>query len=140
MFGKLYLGSAAFALALAPTMALANSTATLNMRLVVPVQCSVKHDGMLGANSPAGAVSLGSVREYCNASHGYELVMTYTPGSLNGATIQAGDKAVVLDGSGRVVLSREFGPKVQMRALSIVPGANGIDTDRLDIDIIPNQG
>lgn len=140
MYGKLYLGSAAFALALAPTLAFANSTATLNMRLVVPVQCSVKHDGISGAFSLAGAVSLGSVREYCNAAGGYELVMTYTPGSLNGATIQAGNNSVVLDGSGRVVLSREFGPKVQMRALSIVPGANGFDTDRLDIDIVPNQG
>lgn len=138
MFGKLFIGSAALLSAFAPTLAFANSAATLNLRLVVPVQCSVKYGGVLGSHNPTGAVLLGSVREYCNASGGYELVMTYTPGSLNGAMIQVGDHAVVLDGSGRAVLSREFGPKVQMRTLSIVPGATGFDTDRLEIDIVPN--
>ena len=140
MFGKLFMGSAALALVAAPSAVLANSTATLNLRLVVPVHCSVKYEGVPGLAAAAGGIPLGNVREYCNATGGYELVMAYTPGSLRGATVQVGGDAIVLDGSGRAVLSRESGPKMQTRSVSIIPGANGIDTDQLAIDIHPIQG
>lgn len=137
MFGKFFIGTAAIALAATPTIALANSSATLNLRLTVPVHCSVKYEGVPSLGTSSSAVSLGNVREYCNATRGYELVMTYAPGSLNGAVIKAGNDMVVLDGSGRAVLSREMGPRMQTRPLAIIPGANGIDTDRLAIDVVP---
>lgn len=140
MFGRFFMGSVALVFAAAPTVAFANSTASLNLRLVVPVHCSVKYDGVPGLETTSGGISLGNVREYCNASGGYELVMAYAPGSLRGAVVQVGGEAIVLDGSGRAVLSRESGPKMQTRSVSIIPGANGIDTDQLAIDIHPIQG
>jgi hypothetical protein len=140
MFGKFFIGSAALALAATPSVVLANSTASLNLRLVVPVHCSVKYEGLPGLDTLSGRISLGNVREYCNASGGYELVMAYAPGSLRGATVQVGGEVIVLDGSGRAVLSRESGPKMQTRPVSILPGANGIDTSHLAIDILPVQG
>jgi hypothetical protein len=140
MFGKLFIGTAALALTAAPNVTLANSSATLNLSLVVPVHCSVKYEGLPGLEASTGRILLGNVREYCNASSGYELVMAYTPGSLRGATVQVGGDQIVLDGSGHAVLSRESGPKMQTRPVSILPGANGLDTNQLAIDILPLQG
>lgn len=137
MIGKLSLGVASIALAMTPMAAFAASF-SYNLRLTVAVHCTVQHQGTGYGAQDGDALSLGTFREYCNAPQGYELVVNYAPGSLRGARIYAGGTEIVLDGSGRAILSRETGPKIQERAISMAPGANGFDTNRLDLNIIPS--
>jgi hypothetical protein len=136
MMKNLALGVASLSLALAPTAAFA-ATYSFNLRLQVPVHCTVKQQSMGGA-AMGKAFALGTFREYCNAPGGYQLVVNYAPGSLQGARIIAGSDEIVLDGSGRAVLSQATGPKIRERLISMAPGANGFDTDRLELDIIPS--
>ena len=137
MIGKLSLGVASIALALTPMAAFAASF-SYNLRLTVAVHCTVQHQGTGYGAQNGDALSLGTFREYCNAPQGYELVVNYAPGSLRGARIYAGNDQIVLDGSGRAVLSRTSGPNIRERAISMAPGANGFDTNRLDLNIIPS--
>ena len=84
------------------------------------------------------AVSLGSFREYCNAPTGYDLVINYAPGSLEGTRIIAGNDEIILNGSGQAVLSRATGPRVRERPIAAVPGEQGFDTDRFELTIVPS--
>jgi hypothetical protein len=138
MMKKISLGIASIALALAPTASFAASSFSYNLRLTVPVHCTVKHQGMGYGATDGNAVSLGTFREYCNAPGGYQLVVNYAPGSLRGARIFAGSDEIVLDGSGQAVLSRATGPRMQERIISMAPGTAGFDTDRLELNIIPS--
>lgn len=131
--------------ALACTVALATIPAVThatsfgyNLRLQVPVQCSVRHQPTGYGAAKGGAISLGQFREYCNAPGGYQLVVSYTPGTMRGATISAEDEQVVLDGSGQAILSRVTGPRVRQRTIFATPGEEGFDTDRLELQIIPS--
>jgi hypothetical protein len=137
MMKNLALGAAILSLASAPTAAFA-ATYSFNLRLQVPVHCTVKQQSIGSGVASGDAFALGTFREYCNAPGGYQLVVNYAPGSLQGARIIAGNDEIVLDGSGRAVLSRATGPKIRERLISMAPGANGFDTDRLELDIIPS--
>jgi len=129
--------TASLALATGPTAASAASMG-YNLNMTVPLHCVVRHQPVeLGAPAAGGVVSLGHVREYCNAPGGYQLIINYTPGTLRGARITAGSNEVVLDGSGRAILDRATGPRVRVRNLSVVPGADGFNTDRIDLQILP---
>lgn len=135
MIRKLTLGIASAVLAAAPTTATA-ATFGFNLSLTVAVNCTVQHQATgLGAVS-GGSISLGTFREYCNAPAGYDLVVSYAPGSMQGARVIAGNDEIVLNGSGRAVLSRSPGPRVRQRAISAIPGENGFDTDRLELTIV----
>lgn len=136
MIGKYLLGAGSMALALMPSCALAASVG-YELRLVVPVYCTVKHQGTGYGASANGAVSLGTFREYCNSPRGYDLIVTYTPGALKGTKIIAGEEQITLDGSGRSILSRASGPRLRERVIAAVPGSNGFDTDRLELSIVP---
>jgi hypothetical protein len=125
------------ALAAVPTTAYPASVG-YDLRLQVPVQCSVRHQPIgYGAASAGGAISLGQFREYCNAPGGYQIVVSYTPGTMRGATISAEDEQVVLNGSGQAILSRASGPRILERTIFATPGENGFDTDRLELQILP---
>ena len=137
MMKNIALGLAGLALAVVPSAVFA-ATQTFNLRLQVPVHCSVKQQGFGSGVTAGNIVALGTFREYCNAPGGYQLVVNYAPGSLQGARIMAGNDEIVLDGSGQAVLSRATGPKIRERLISMAPGANGFDTDRLEFDIIPS--
>jgi hypothetical protein len=114
------------------------STGTFGLRLSVPVHCVVSFEGQgAGLADGAGGFSLGQLQEYCNAPRGYELVVSYTPGTLRGARLNAGGDQVVLDGSGEEVISRVTGPRIQARQLAAAPGENGFDTDHLVFQIRP---
>lgn len=137
MMKNIAIGVASLSLALAPTAAFA-ANYSFNLRLQVPVYCTVKQQAN-GANAAVGnAFTLGTFREYCNAPGGHELVVNYAPGSLQGARIIAGNDEIVLDGSGRAVLSRAAGPTIRERLITMTPGSAGFDTDRLDLNIIPS--
>jgi hypothetical protein len=125
MMKNIALGVASLSLALIPTAAFA-------------ANYTVKQQAIGSGVALGNVVALGTFREYCNAPGGYQLVVNYTPGSLQGARIIAGNDEIVLDGSGRAVLSRATGPKIRERLISMSPGANGFDTDRLELDIIPS--
>jgi hypothetical protein len=131
------LALASLALATGPTAASAASTG-YNLRMTVPLHCAVHHQSVgLGAPVAGGGVSLGEFREYCNAPGGYQLIVSYTPGTLRGARITAGDNQVLLDGSGRAILDRANGPRLRERTISVIPGADGFNTDRIDLQILP---
>ena len=137
MFGKLKIGATVVAISLVPAAAMAASQG-FNLSAVVPVQCSVNQQSTGAQPADSGAISLGTIREYCNAPSGYQIVVRYAPGSLEGARVFAGSDTVVLDGSGVSTLSRSAGPRVRERSLSMVVGQNGFDTDRLEVDIVVN--
>jgi hypothetical protein len=125
----------ALLLLLCGSAATAESTATgtLNLRLTVPLVCTVSHQSSISA---AGAgYRLGELREFCNSPRGYALVVNYAPGSMKGAVVAVGEERVVLDGSGRAVISQTPGPRIRDREIFAEPGAAGFDTDRLEFNV-----
>ena len=136
MIRKFSLGIASVVLVAAPTTAMAASFG-FNLRLTVAVQCTVQHQATGFGIVSGDAVSLGTFREYCNAPAGYNLVINYSPGSLEGARIIAGSDEIILNGSGQAVLSRAMGPRVRERPIAAIPGEQGFDTDRFELRIIP---
>jgi hypothetical protein len=104
-----------------------------NLRLTVATQCTVSHSSIGAGGSEGGQVVLGQIQEYCNAPGGYEVIVSYTPGTLRGAVLAAGDDRVVLNGSGEAVLSHEIGPRKRERILSAAPGEAGFDTNMLQL-------
>ena len=137
MIRKVSLGLASVVLVAAPTTAMAASFG-FNLRLTVAVQCHVQHQATGFGVVSGDAVSLGTFREYCNAPTGYELIVSYAPGTLVGTRIIAGSDEILLNGSGQAVLSRATGPRVRERPIAAVPGENGFDSDHLDLQIIPS--
>jgi len=136
MVRRFSLAMAGIALSLAPTTVTAASYG-YNLRAVVPLHCVVKHEAT-GFGATAGSVvSLGRFREFCNAPGGYQLVVSYTPGTMRGARVIAEDDVVVLNGSGQAILSRATGPRIRQRMISVSPGDDGFDTDRLELQIVP---
>lgn len=107
------------------------------LRARVPVHCQVVQRAPGDAVATGAAVSLGQFREYCNAPGGYELIVRYAPGTLEGAILTAGEDRAVLDGSGQAVLSRAAGPRFRERAILATPGEQGFDTDRIEFQLIP---
>lgn len=136
MFRNFTIGLMGLVLATAPTSAFAASYG-FNLRATVAVQCMVSHRATGFGAISGDAVSLGMFREYCNAPQGYDLIVNYTPGTMQGARLIAGNDEIVLNGSGYAVLSRTQGPRVRERAIAAVPGDNGFDTDHLDLQIVP---
>ncbi|WP_253190369.1 hypothetical protein [Sphingomonas sp. LM7] len=103
------------------------------MRLTVPLVCTVSHQSAISAAGTG--YRLGALREFCNAPSGYALVVNYAPGSMKGAVVAVGEERVVLDGSGRAVISQTPGPRIRDREVFAEPGAAGFDTDRLEFNI-----
>lgn len=137
MFRNLSIGFMGVVLVAAPVSAFAASYG-FNLRATVAVQCQVSHRATGFGAVSGDAVSLGTFREYCNAPRGYDLVVSYTPGTLQGMRLIAGNDQVVLNGSGQAVLSRAQGPRVRERAIAAIPGENGFDSDHFDLQIIPS--
>jgi len=137
MIRKFSLAFIAFALAATPPGATA-ATFGVNLNATVAIQCTVQHQATGSGIINSGAVSLGTFREFCNAPGGYDLVVNYAPGTMEGARVIAGNDEIVLNGTGRAVLSHATGPRIRERMIAAVPGANGFDTDRLELTIIPS--
>ncbi|TGX41666.1 hypothetical protein E5A74_12650 [Sphingomonas naasensis] len=107
-----------------------SGTATFTLSLTVPRVCTVSHQSAI---SQAGTgFRLGELREYCNVAGGYALVVNYAPGSMKGAVVAVGEERVVLDGSGRAIVSQSPGPRIRAREVFAEPGAAGFDTDHLE--------
>lgn len=115
----------------------ARDAATFNLRATVPLSCSLNmRPALVGAENDE-SYNLGTFTEYCNSPSGYQIVVQYTPGTLNGAMLTAGNDTIVLTGSGRAVLTRSTGPQIRERSLTILPGEAGFDTSSFSIDIVP---
>lgn len=112
-------------------------TIGLNLRMTVALRCTVQHMPTGGGGPADHMVNLGELREFCNAPQGYELVVSYAPGTLRGARLSAGSDQIILNGSGEAVLSREAGPRIVSRPILAAPGENGFDTDRLMFQLRP---
>lgn len=129
-------GVAAVMALVAPVATAGAETMGFNLVLRVPVHCTVRHQPVAGVGSAeTGAVALGELREYCNAPTGYQLIVSYAPGALRGAVIQAGEDRVVLNGSGEAVISQSPRPRFRARMITAMPGENGFDTDRLQFHL-----
>jgi hypothetical protein len=103
--------------------------------LTVPVLCKVSYSAVGAGGKVGEAVTLGQLKEYCNAGSGYRVVVNYPAGSMRGAMLQLGDDRVTLDGSGEAVLSSASGPRIRTRNLIASPGANGFDTAALSFEL-----
>jgi len=112
------------------------SSSGYGLRLSVPVLCTLRHQAAL--MPVANGYQLGELLEYCNAPGGYNVQVSYTPGSMRGAVVMVGDEQVTLDGSGETIVSRAPGPRIRDRAIIARPGPAGFDTDRLNFDIVAN--
>lgn len=104
---------------------------TLQVR--VPVVCEVSHHSAISRQGDG--YLLGDLQEYCNAPSGYALVVNYAPGSMKGARVAVGNEEVILDGSGRTVISHAAGPRIRDREVFAAPGSQGFDTDHLDFNV-----
>ncbi|HEU4809608.1 MAG TPA: hypothetical protein VFS69_03020 [Sphingomicrobium sp.] len=135
MLRKFALIGATAALVAGPNAASAE-TGAYRLSLKVGVHCTVQHDLSGYGQQSAGGFTLGELREYCNSQHGYELLVRYTPGSLRGTVIRAGDDEVVLNGSGEAILSRADGPRIRERMLSATPGESGFDARSIEFRMI----
>lgn len=111
---------------------------TVNLTAIVPVVCNVHFDAGAMTTEQSGLVQLGSVRELCNSSSGYRLVVDYQPGTLVGAQLQIGGQTVVLDGQGSAVLTDSPVPGNQTRPLAILPGDGGFDTASFSLRVTPS--
>jgi hypothetical protein len=136
MLRKIGLATAAAACTLSATPLGAESRSFL-IRARVPVVCQVQFRPTGATPIANTVVPLGEISEFCNAPGGYELVVNYTPGTMHGAVIVAGEDQVVLNGSGQAVLTRSPRPRNRARLLSAMPGRQGFDTDRLDLRLQP---
>lgn len=110
----------------------------IDLVLRVPVMCKVSTGtGAAGAGpSIPGSFELGEIQEFCNAPRGYDLLVHYTPGTLKGMTLIAGDARVQLDGSGSAVVGHSPAPAIKVRNLSAIPGPQGFDADHLDFEAV----
>ena len=113
------------------------ATASFAIRATVPLHCKAQliRTGM--PTAAAESVALGQLAEYCNAPRGYRLMVRYTPGSLTGTTLRIGEDAVVLNGSGMATLSESPIPRIRSRMISAVAGEGGLQTDRLELFMVP---
>ncbi len=136
MLNKVGKAMAGIVLLGAATSAAHSTSFGITLSLQVPVLCTVKADAAGASAADAAAVQLGSLHEYCNAPRGYDLVVHYTPGTLKGMTLIAGDNRVQLDGSGQAVVARLTGPTVKDRNIEAIPGPDGFDADHLDFDTV----
>lgn len=124
--------------ALVPAVGAGAESYGFTLQANIPVICVLQFQGGAGAGADGAAVALGSLREFCNAPRGYDLVVSYTPGTLRGTTIQAGNSEIVLDGSGQSTVGHSPMPRIRGIPLTASPGQNGFDTDFLRFDLRPS--
>ncbi|WP_243451035.1 hypothetical protein [Sphingosinicella sp. CPCC 101087] len=136
MLRKIGLATAAAAFTLSSAPLGAESRSFL-IRARVPVVCQVQFRPIGATPIDGTTIPLGEISEFCNAPGGYELVVNYAPGTMQGAVIVAGEDQVVLNGSGQAILTRSPRPRNRARLLSAMPGQQGFDTDRLDLRVQP---
>lgn len=129
--------AAGISLCLGTAHAASTARGTYTLQLAVPETCTVRHSPGL---MPAGAdsYSLGALQEYCNSPRGYNVVVSYEPGTMRGARLTLGGDTVVLNGSGTAVISHAPGPRILNRELVATAGEAGFDTDRLTFEAIAN--
>lgn len=135
---NIFFSSACLALLIAPAASNATQTKGFQLKLSVPVNCSVNFSQNNVISSDGDNIPLGSFREYCNAASGYQLIVKYTPGTLRGARLLAGNDEITLNGSGEAVLTRSTQPRKRERSISVIPGEDGFNTNQLELYIIPN--
>jgi hypothetical protein len=109
----------------------AASTGTYRLDLNVPVTCTV--DYTPGAAHDEAA--LGKLNEYCNSPAGYEVRMIYPAGSLKGVTVRLNGSAVVLDGTGNMVIDSAPGAESRRVELVATPGSAHVDPSLLSFAI-----
>lgn len=130
---KRWLAGVVLSIGLAPT-AIAG-TAVIHISGYVPVICHADIQS-LSAMPANEEIALGTIKEFCNAGAGYQLIANHSPGQGLGKLIIDG-QAVPLDSSGQTVLARMPGPRDITQTLSYRPGTATITI--LSIEIRPSS-
>ncbi|MFC6199502.1 hypothetical protein, partial [Ponticaulis profundi] len=105
---------------------------SVQLRAFVPVVCRTTFTADYTTNH--GVRSLGSVREFCNSSSGYRVIVE-VGGSLEDAgTLYWGGQAFPIT-SGQIVVTDSIGPARLQRNIGYEPGQNSIS--QLSIRIEP---
>lgn len=134
---KIGFAIAGIALCMGTAQAATSARGSYSLQLFVQQTCVIQHrPGLIELG--AGAYALGALKEYCNAPGGYDVVINYSPGTMQGAVIRLGADSVTLNGSGSAVISHAPGPRIQDRELVATPGANGFDTAVLSFQAVAN--
>lgn len=134
---KIGLAISTIALCTGSAQAASSARGSYTLQLVVQQTCLIQHQPGL-TELGSGAYGLGALKEYCNAPGGYDVVVTYSPGTMQGAVITLGADSVTLNGSGTAVISHALGPRIQNRELVATPGVNGFDTGVLSFQAVAN--
>lgn len=81
-----------------------SSSTSIRLRGYVPVICHVNVSADVGVMAADGTVDLGTAREFCNAPHGYQVLVDH-PRDLEGAALITDGQRIPLSASGVTVLS-----------------------------------
>ena len=112
------------------------AVANFRLRARVPRACRAQFFPERLPARTDGAIPLGRLQEYCNAPEGYAIVVDYTPGTLKGVILTAGAETVILDGTGRALLSKVNGPLIRERELQVVSRNGAFDANSFSLHMI----
>lgn len=93
----------------------------------VPVICRVSLDAAVLSDAD-GRAQVGTMKEFCNNPSGYRVVMNY-PSAMESGRLIVDGRAVALDGSGSVTVSRSVGAAVAEHRVEIELNQGGYRGD-----------
>ena len=117
-----------------PSVAVGSSQYTIDIVGFVPVICRANVETTMVAPK-AGAVSLGTLKEFCNSPSGYRVVADYSPALANAKLVVDGKK-LALGAGGSVVVSESNTAAINNRSLELQLPTDG-QTGSLSFRIEP---
>jgi hypothetical protein len=100
-----------------PSVAVGSNQYTISVVGFVPVICRANVETAIVAPK-AGAVSLGTLKEFCNSPSGYRVVADYSP-ALADAKLVVDGKKIALGTGGSVVVSESDRAAINDRSLEL---------------------
>ena len=81
-----------------------SSSTTIRIQAFVPVLCHVRLDTSVGVPDDNGVASLGTAKEFCNASRGYRVIVQH-PTNLQGAALISDGQRIPLSATGETIIT-----------------------------------
>ena len=106
----------------------------IRLRAFVPVLCRVQLYTAVGEIGEDGVADLGVADEFCNAPHGYR-VMVQHPADLEGAAIIRNGVRIPLSAGGETVLTDSSHPDINSLSLAVDVGAAPDKFNRIGVRI-----
>ncbi len=117
-----------------PSVAVGSNQYTIDIVGFVPVICRANVETTMVAPK-AGAVSLGTLKEFCNSPSGYRVVADYSP-ALADAKLVVDGREIALGVSGSIVVSESDTAAINNRSLELQLPTDG-QTGSLSFRIEP---